>query len=209
MADLEMWLKRATRCLSADSTAQVRAEIEEHFESAREAALAGGAAEADAERAALAALGDAAAANRQYRRVLLTKGEARMLRNSGWDVRVACRNSWLKWVVLAGVIILLAAGTRLWITGDAKSTWLVLYALIGLGFCAVPMFFAILTPERSRVYRGMKLAFLLGMTALALVDIRVSWVILTGAYFALWMEWRRAVIRRKMPQADWPKHLYL
>ncbi|HWA93607.1 MAG TPA: hypothetical protein VG844_03330 [Terracidiphilus sp.] len=209
MTDLEMWLKRATRWLSADSRAQVRREIEEHFHAAREAAMGEGASEADAERAALAALGDARAANRQYRRVLLTKSEARMMRTSARDVRVACKNSWLKWLLLAGAVILLAAGTRFWITGDAQSTLLVLYALSGLVLCAVPMFFAILTPERSRIYRGVKLALLLGITAYAFVDLRMSWLVLTCVSYALWMEWKRMAIRRKTPQAQWPKHLYL
>src|SRR5579872_5382975 len=55
---LDAWLKRATRSLPHNAAASVRAEIAEDDESAREAALA--------------ALGDAEAANGQSRRVLLT-----------------------------------------------------------------------------------------------------------------------------------------
>ena len=40
MTALESWLQQATRHLSAESAAQVRTEIREHYESAREAALA-------------------------------------------------------------------------------------------------------------------------------------------------------------------------
>ena len=56
--DLDCWLQQATRSLSKDSTAQVRTEIQEHYQSAREA-----------NRMALIALGDARIANTQYRRV--------------------------------------------------------------------------------------------------------------------------------------------
>ena len=42
MNALDSWLKEATRRLSRDSTAQVRAEIQEHFESARENAVNSG-----------------------------------------------------------------------------------------------------------------------------------------------------------------------
>jgi general stress protein YciG len=43
MTELDSWLKQATRHLSKESVAQVRTEIREHYESAREAAMSGGA----------------------------------------------------------------------------------------------------------------------------------------------------------------------
>jgi GTP cyclohydrolase III len=66
MTRLDNWLKQATRYLSKDSVAQVRTEIQEHYESAREAAMIrpGGVTPEEADRLALAALGDAKAANR-------------------------------------------------------------------------------------------------------------------------------------------------
>lgn len=67
MTSLEQWLSDATRGLSPESAARVRAEIQQHYDSTREA---GG--------DALAALGDPRAANRGYRRVLLTEQEAMM-----------------------------------------------------------------------------------------------------------------------------------
>ena len=82
MTGLDSWLNQATRHLSVDSAAQVRTEIREHYESAWEAAVGGGAPADEAGRSALAALGDAKAANRQYRKVLLTSSEARMLRDA-------------------------------------------------------------------------------------------------------------------------------
>jgi hypothetical protein len=76
---LDRWLKQATRRLSNDSTLQVTTEIREHYESAREAALESGATADQAEEVASTALGDAKRANRQYRKVLLTSAEARLL----------------------------------------------------------------------------------------------------------------------------------
>jgi hypothetical protein len=63
----EQWLSDATRGLSTESAARVRAEIQQHYDSACEA---GG--------DALAELGDPRAANRAYRKVLLTEQEALM-----------------------------------------------------------------------------------------------------------------------------------
>ncbi|HWF07301.1 MAG TPA: hypothetical protein VG297_02500 [Bryobacteraceae bacterium] len=48
MTELDQWLETATRRLSAESAAQVRAEIGEHFEASREAAIAGGTSSAEA-----------------------------------------------------------------------------------------------------------------------------------------------------------------
>lgn len=67
MNPLEQWLSAATRYLSAESAAQVRAEIQQHYDSACEAGDD-----------AIAALGDPRAANRAYRKALLTEQEAMM-----------------------------------------------------------------------------------------------------------------------------------
>ena len=53
--ELETWLKQAARHLSSDATAQVRTEIQEHYEAARESAMNGGATGEEADRAAVAA----------------------------------------------------------------------------------------------------------------------------------------------------------
>src|SRR5271165_5355508 len=95
-ATLETWLRRATRQLSATSAAQVRSEIQEHYESARDEALGGGAAPNEADRRALASLGDARTAGRHYRKVLLTASEDRLLRETTWEARAVC--SRLRWL---------------------------------------------------------------------------------------------------------------
>jgi uncharacterized membrane protein HdeD (DUF308 family) len=87
--DLDRWLEQATRRLSKDSAAQVRAEIQEHYQSAREAALSGGASQDEANRMALIALGDAKTANKHYLRVLLTASESGTLSKT-WSLLALC-----------------------------------------------------------------------------------------------------------------------
>ena len=82
--DLECWLQQATRSLSKDSAAQVRTEIQEHYQSAREDAISGGASQDEANRMALIALGDAKTANKQYLRVLLMASESGTLSKTWW-----------------------------------------------------------------------------------------------------------------------------
>ena len=209
MANLEMWLKQATKCLSADAAAKVRGEIEEHFEQAREAAALGGATEADAAQAALVALGNARAANRAYRRVLLTKNEARILRESAWEAGAVCAHGWLRWFVLFWTAATLIAGIWIKIGGWDYLANLLLMASIALGLCASPMFLPLFTPVRGRMYRATKLTFLAAVMVFGLASFKQPWLIFVCIWPALWNEWNRMSIRRKMPQADWPRHLYL
>src|ERR1700739_1883398 len=109
MTGLEVWLKKATRHLSGDSAAQVRTEIQEHYESAREDALSNGARADEADLLALTALGDAKAANCQYRNILLTAAEARLLRDAKWEARAVCSRKWLKWLLIAMPLVALLA----------------------------------------------------------------------------------------------------
>lgn len=209
MTGLEMWLKRATRHLSTDSAAQVCTEIEEHFAASREAAMHAGANEEDAERAALAALGDAGAANQQYRLVLLTAREARFLHARGWDADAICGRGWLRWFVLFWTVVTAVTGIWSWIAGSAYLAEVLLVSAVALGMCGLPMFVSIFTPEHSRIYRLVKLAFILGIAALALLAFRNTWVVPVALLPTLWTEWTRMSIRRKMPVERWPKHLYL
>src|ERR1700730_16807436 len=101
MTRLESWLKQATRYLAQDSAAQVRAEIQEHYDSAREAAISAGATADQADQQAVSALGNAGTANCQYRKVLLTSAEARMLRQGITDGRASCARRWLKQALFA------------------------------------------------------------------------------------------------------------
>ena len=136
MTRLEQWLSDATRGLSAESAAQVRAEIEQHYDSAREA---GGDA-ADAMRA----LGDPRAANRAYRKVLLTEQEAMMAPSLTQSKRPNFQRMLLSAALVAAVFW--------WVTRKEIDPGHLAFT-IGI-FCAVPFawIFPPTTFERSRIY---------------------------------------------------------
>jgi hypothetical protein len=210
MTPLNDWLKRATRQLSQASAAQVRNEIQEHYESARETAIAGGATAEEAGRAALTALGDPASANCQYRKVLLTSAEARMLRDANWESRVICGRPSLKRMLLVLPAALVLASVVLFFRGsrDLASTLLAFGAAVGMLFTAP--FLPIYTPARARVFRGVKWAvWAIALLAFGPNALRWSWLLASSVWPLVWIEWTRASIRRKLRVAEWPRHLYL
>ena len=119
MTELDNWLSQATRTLARDSASLVRAEIQEHYESARDAAVANGATAEEASGLALRALGDAKTANRQYRRVLLTAAEARVLRDGNREAFAVCSRPWLKWMLTAVPVGAVGSAAVLFSTGHA------------------------------------------------------------------------------------------
>jgi hypothetical protein len=206
MTSLDSWLKHATRHLSRDSTTQVRTEIREHYESAREAAISGGATADEADRIAVTALGDAKAANRQYRRVLLTSGEARLLHEGNWEARAICSRSRLKWLLLGMSVAALIAASASFLMGAVTVALILLVGGIGMGLlCAAPSL-PVYTPSRGRIFRCVKWVALLGVLAFGLNS---PWLLIACVWPLAWVEWTRASIRRKLPVAQWPKQLYL
>jgi hypothetical protein len=212
---LEIWLTQATRHLSQDSAAQVRAEIHEHYESAREAAMSAGATtqvtEDQADRQAVAALGDAKTANCQYRKVMLTSAEARMLRQGNWEARAFCSHRWLKRTLVALSFAALI-GAEIFFVRGATEVARILF-VIGLGmsvFFAAPMF-TVYTPSRSRIYRAVKWAVMIAMFVLAFGPdtLKWSWLIICCLWPVFHVEWTRASIRRKLRVEEWPRQLYL
>jgi hypothetical protein len=210
MFELNSWLEQATRHLAKDSAAQVRTEIREHYESAREAAIAGGATSEDAERQALNALGDARTANCQYRRVLLTSSEARMLRESNWEARAVCSRSWLKGLILAMPLAIAIAAAALLITGHAPVARDVLIGGIGVSPLVAALLPRINTPLRGRVFRCVKWIAMIGAVVLLFGPngFKGSWLLISYLWPLVWIEWMRASIRRKLPVKAWPRHLY-
>jgi hypothetical protein len=208
---LDGWLNRATRHLSQDAAAQVRREIGEHYESARETAALTAATAEEADRIAIAALGDAKVANCQYRQVMLTSAEARLLREGNWEARAVCSRSWLRWLFFATAFTVFFGAGVSFLKGDAYMGW----AMAAGGMCAGILFAApflpIYTPSRARVFRGVRWASLLGVLVLPFASdvYRWSWLILACAWPILQTEWARISIRRKLPVAQWPRHLYL
>lgn len=208
---LDVWIARATRDLSLVSAGQVRTEILEHFESAREAAMCGGVNAADADRAALAALGDPRAAHCQYRKVLLTAAEAKMLREGNWESRAVCARPWLKHLLqtvpaipLIVTLVMMSRGA----TAAARLPFLA--SLVLFMFLAAP-FLPVYTPWRARAYRAIKWATLVALFTLAFGadSLKYSWLIASCLWIPIWTEATRMSIRRKLPVAQWPKQLYL
>jgi hypothetical protein len=211
MTRLDSWLNQATRRLSRDSAAQVRAEIQAHYESAREAAMSRGATADDADQQAIAALGDARTANCQYRKVLLTASEARILRQGNWEARAICSRVWLKWTLVALPLAALIAATVFSLMGSVEITRMLLVPALGIGLLfAVPMF-PVYTPSRSRIYRVVKWLAIVAMIALAFGSdaLKWSWLLISCLWVFFQIERTRASIRRKLQVADWPKQLYL
>jgi hypothetical protein len=175
MTELDSWLEQATRHLSKDSVAQVRIEIQEHYESAREAAIGGGATADEADRLALADLGDAKAANCQYRNVLLTSTEARMLREGNWEARAVCSRPWLKRLFLAMPLAALCSAAALFLKGSITLAWTLLVGGIGMGLLFAAPFLPVYTPSRGRIFRVVKWVVMLGVFGLAFGPDTLKW----------------------------------
>jgi hypothetical protein len=213
MAELESWLKQAMRCLAKDSAARARIEIREHYDSAREAAIGDGAAADDASQFAVTSLGDAKAANRQYRKVLLTSAEARMVSEGNWEARAICSTPLLKWLLAALPAAAMLAGIALLLTGAvalavARTLFL---GGIATGVLLAAPFLPIYTPWRARVFRVAKGAALIAVFWVAFGPDTLKWSWLRASCLSVptSIEWTRFSIRRKIPVAKWPKQLYL
>jgi hypothetical protein len=231
MTALDTWLAKATRQLSADSAAQVRAEIAQHYESSREDALASGVAGDEADRAAIAALGDPKSANGQYREILLTRSEARLLRSSACEAKFFSATRLRKRLLFlipaaaatcaaaaygiatltAPFVIPFTASASANATANLIARIAIVASILTAVVFAVPLL-PIYTPTRARIYRAAK-----WLTVIALSMIlwdrahffEWSWLVLNCFSFVVWTEAKRMSLRRKIPAANWPKHLYL
>ena len=209
--EFEAWLTQATKHLSRDAAAQVRDEIQEHYEAARESAMERSCSSEEAGGIALVALGDATAANRQYRKVLLTSAEARLLREGNWEAGAVCSRTRLKWLLLAIPAGALLAGIGFFLAGAVAVARVLLVGGTGMGVLFAAPFLPVYTPMRSRVFRAVKCVVLGGMLVLAFwpITLQWSWLLFSCLWPIAWVEWTRASIRRKLPVTRWPKQLYL
>jgi hypothetical protein len=75
----------------------------------------------------------------------------------------------------------------------------------------VAPFLPVYTPWRGRLFRVVKWVLLLGMFGLAFGPdpLKWSWLLFSCLWPLGWIEWTRVSIRRKLPVAEWPRHLYL
>ena len=76
---------------------------------------------------------------------------------------------------------------------------------------AVPLL-PIYTPARARIYRAAKWLTVIALSV-SFFDpghrLEWSWLVLNCFSFVAWTEVKRMSLRRKIPAANWPKHLYL
>jgi len=204
---LNQWLNEATFKLSTESSARVRTEIQEHYELAREEALASGVSETEADIIAVKSLGDARTANRQYRRVLLTASEAKMLKRQRDDEAASVRRPWVRWLkpayFLVPALLIVAYGPG-W---DWQLVhWLVFAGVLELAQLLVMQFLPVYTVGRGRVYRWV----LWGVFVVGIWSTIGLWgLVLIFVLGSVLNEWQRACIRGKLPVAEWPKRLYL
>ena len=211
MNALEIWLKQATKSLSSDSVKQVRNEIQEHYDAALETAMSGGASAEEAAGLAVKSLGDPKAANCQYRKVLLTAAEARILRSGNREARAYCSIPAARWGFLVAAVTVLVTATVFFVRGEGSLARLLLLGGIGMGFVAGAPLFSVYTPSRSRIFRSVKWVWLVAVYTLAFAPLGREWfwLLLSCLWPVAWTEYTRMSIRRKLPVADWPKQLYL
>ena len=147
MAPLEKWLSDATRGLSPESAAQVRSEIQMHYDSASEAGDD-----------AIAALGDPRAANLGYRKVLLTEHENMMAPVLTRPRRPSPFSILLASILMAPVVLTFSA------KHPSPGFWPIMIAI----FCTVPLirFLPATTLKRSRAH-----ACLAGMQSVVVVGV--------------------------------------
>lgn len=211
MATLDGWLHQAVRHLSKDSAVLVRREIQEHYDAALEAALHNGTDPEEAELMAVQALGDPCVANRQYRKVLLTSSEAAVLRQSNAESKMICSRSWLKWMLLSapGTLLLLSVIFFAMQQVALARGVLVVGALVAVLFTAP--FMPIYTPTRGRIFRLIKWVIMIGAVIVLFGKDGWNWSWLTWCCFfpVFFTEWKRMMIRRKLPIGQWPRQLYL
>jgi hypothetical protein len=211
MNALDLWLSRATRHLSGDAAAQVRREIGEHYASARAAAALTAATAEEADRIAVTALGDPKLANCQYREVLLTASEARLLREGDWEAKAICSRAWLRWTFLGLAAATLVAACGFFVRQEPYLGSALLAGSMSVGLLFAAKVLPIDTPERGRVFRGVRLILLVTTVGFAFAPdvLPWSWLLVSCLGPIMWNEWRRISIRRKLPIAQWPRHLYL
>jgi hypothetical protein len=82
---------------------------------------------------------------------------------------------------------------------------------LALGFLFLMPLLPIYTEARSRIARIVR--WIVMTAAFAFVYgphlANLSWLVFASLWPMFWIDVQRAAIRRKLPVAEWPKHLYL
>lgn len=198
---LASWLDRATRGLSTESRAKVRAEIEEHYHAALEEPGA-------TEQSAMLALGDPKTANCQYRKALLTSAEARLLRESAWESTLFCNSPRSARFFLP--LIMFAVAMYFLDAGQFRMAGVFAWGGAGITLLMVARWLPIYTPARGRIFRIVRWTWMLGTFFIAGFGTPLMWALFpTLVWVPFYYETTLSSIRRKLPVEQWPKSLYL
>jgi hypothetical protein len=214
MQRLEEWLRVATRGLCADAVTRVRAEIADPDQSALESAAAAGVDAEEAERRAVAELGDARTAGRQYRRVLLTTWQDLHFRGmlspptqfAGLSMKHVRAGK-----LLATILLLEAMAGVLGISLLQQSaTYLMTVAAMAAAVWLQEMIFRTVRVRSIRAGVFVRLLRWGALAAAALFGVFSGQPIVCIGFllgFAS-VEYTRFVLRRKVPVQQWPARLY-
>ena len=187
---LEQWLAIATRGLAQDSIRTVRAEIAEHAVAAR-----------DQGDDAVLALGDPRAANRAYRKVLLTAYEERYLtRVAGAEAPLGRRYACL-------ITLVATAGLAFNVGRNPQAVFLSVALVVA---SAPPNLLPDWDPSSARFVRWVRwLAWCLcaGLLSRPSFSAGITGLALVLLLMTARMELTRANIRRKLPRSRWPERI--
>ena len=182
---LEMWLAQATKGISKDAARQVGAEILEHYQAARDEAITAGSTPGEAAQLVLCALGDPKNANADYRRVMLTVSEARLLREGNWEARALCSHQWFKWLLTAVPVGMLIASAAIFATGDTSLAQDLFAGSIVVGVLMAGPFLPVYTPSRARAFRVAKWIVVVGAL---MVVAPWPWLLASTLWPLAWIE---------------------
>ena len=122
-----------------------------------------------------------------------------------------CANNWVKWMMLStpGTLLLLSTIFLAMHQYNLARGMLVFGALMAIFF--MPPFLPIYTVSRGRIYRAIKSIVLIGgVLVLFGWDSRIGLWLASCCFFPMFFnEWKRMMIRRKLPIGQWPKQLFL
>jgi hypothetical protein len=201
------WLNAATQGLSAESRIRIEKEIRAHFESARESEIATCANPEEAGLSAIISLGDPKAANRAYRKVLLTQADERLLirfRYNRLDVIYSTA------VFLGIALFWIAIGFREFSALNNGQT--LLLVLVFFALALRPWIASKRNRTCSRIYSSFYLAGLVGFLFLmdnpqVQLGLFVSFIVIIVAG---WPTIRRCQqLRSKLPVEKWPDELFM
>src|SRR6185437_655042 len=142
---------------------------------------------------------------------LLTSSEARVLRKTSHEAKCVMSNAFLKWTLRLAPVAIGTAALAVLRKGDTGLGQDLALGAAAMAVLLLGPMLPVYTRSRSLVYRSVKWIALAVLCLAAFGGTNRQGGLL--AFVVLWpvlhAEWIRTSIRRKLPQARWPKQLYL